>query len=184
MADISRRRSPDLIGNGAVREIYALHAPELYRFALRQLGDGCAAEEVVQETFLRVWSSARGFKPELASMRVWLFAIARNVVIDETRSRLRHDKRMAAARTAAARGGQMSSDIAHITINRRLVQAALLRLNIDQRTALVETYLRDRSYSEVASELDVPQATLRSRVHFGLKALRLVMTEMGVHREV
>ncbi len=184
MADISRRRSPDLFGNVAVREIYALHAPELYRFALRQLGDGCAAEEVVQEVFLRMWSSAAGFKPELASMRVWLFAIARNVVIDEARSRLRHVKRMAAARTAAVPASEVSGDIAHITINRRLVHAALLRINTDQRTALVETYLRDRSYSEVASELDVPQATLRSRVHFGLKALRLAMEQMGVNRDV
>jgi RNA polymerase sigma-70 factor (ECF subfamily) len=180
MAHIGRRRT---FSDVAVREVYVLHAPELYRFALRQLGDGCAAEEVVQEVFLRAWSSAGGFKPELASMRVWLFAIARNVVIDEARSRLRHDKRMAAARTAAARADRVSGDIAHITINRRLVQAALLRINTDQRTALVETYLRDRSYREVASELDVPQATLRSRVHFGLKALRLAMEEMGLHRD-
>ncbi|WP_439660257.1 sigma-70 family RNA polymerase sigma factor [Lentzea sp. HUAS TT2] len=163
-------------------EIYPLHAPELYRFALRQLSDSGAAEEAVQEVFLRAWRSGDGFRPELASMRVWLFAIARNVVIDETRSRLRHDRRVAAAQAAAAEAGEVSADIAGTTIDRRLVQLALLRISADQRAAVVETYLRGRSYRDVAAELDLPQATLRSRVHFGLKALRLTMEEMGVHR--
>ncbi|GGM92955.1 RNA polymerase sigma factor SigL [Lentzea pudingi] len=182
MADIGSRQSPDLHGSFRVREVYALHAPELHRFAVRQLGDGCAAEEAVQEVFLRAWKSAGGFKPELATVRVWLFTIARNVVIDEVRSRLRHDKRIAAAMRAAAAAGEVSTDIAGTAIDRRLVQVALLRISSDQRTALVETYLRDRSYREVAAELGVPQATLRSRVHFGLKALRLTMEEMGVRR--
>ncbi|ANZ39895.1 hypothetical protein BBK82_31500 [Lentzea guizhouensis] len=115
-------------------------------------------------------------------MRVWLFAIARNVVIDEVRSRLRHDRRMAAAGRAVVEAGEPSSDFTSTTIDRRLVQIALRRISADQATALVETYLRDRSYREVATELDVPPATLRSRVHFGLKALRLAMEEMGVQR--
>lgn len=182
MAHIGTRRSFGLRGDIAVGESYALHAPELYRFAQRQLGDDCAAEEAVQEVFLRAWKSADRFRPELASLRVWLFAIACNVVIDETRSRLRHDRRMLAARTAAAEAGEMSTDFASTTIDRRLVHAALLRISADQRTAVVETYLRGRPYRDVAADLDVPQATLRSRVHFGLKALRLTLEEMGVRR--
>lgn len=171
---------PDLRGTVAFREIYAVHAAELHRFAVRQLGDDCAAEEVVQEVFLRVWRSADGFKPELASVRVWLFAIARNVVVDEVRSRLRHDKRMTAARTAAAEAGDRCKDFANTTIDHRLVHTGLLRINADQRAAVVETHLHGRSYRDVAAELDVPQATLRSRVHFGLKALRAAMEDMGV----
>ncbi|MDX8035423.1 sigma-70 family RNA polymerase sigma factor [Lentzea sp. BCCO 10_0856] len=181
MANIGTRRRPDLRGNVAVQEIYALYAPELYRFALRQLGDDCAAEEVVQEVFLRMWRSADGFRPELASLRVWLFAIARNVVIDEVRARLRQDKRLDAARTAAAAGGgENSSDFADTTLNRRVVEVALLRISAEHRAALVETYLRGRSYRDVAAELRVPQATLRSRVFLGLKAMRLAMDQMGV----
>jgi RNA polymerase sigma-70 factor (ECF subfamily) len=183
MAHIGRRRRPDLRGNVVFQEIYALHAAELHRFALRQLGDDCAAEEVVQEVFLRAWRSADGFKPELATVRVWLFAIARNVVIDEVRSRLRNDKRMTAARAAAADAGEVSKDFVHTTIDGRLVQMGLSRINADQRAAVVETYLRGRSYRDVAAELEVPQATLRSRVHFGLKALRSVMADMGVRTE-
>ncbi|MCR3754209.1 sigma-70 family RNA polymerase sigma factor [Lentzea californiensis] len=180
MAYIGRRRGSDLRGDVVFREVYALHAPELHRFALRQLGDDSAAEEVVQEVFLRVWRSADGFKPDLAGVRVWLFAIARNVVIDEVRSRLRHDKRMTAAQAAAAEAGEVCKDFVSTAIDRRLVRTGLLRINADQRAAVVATHLRDRSYRDVATELEVPQATLRSRVHFGLKALRSVMEDMGV----
>src|SRR3712207_4036754 len=68
-----------------VRAAYAAHGAELYRFALRQLGDGGAAQDVVQEVFLRAWRSADAYDPRLASLRTWLFAIARNVVVDEAR---------------------------------------------------------------------------------------------------
>src|SRR4028118_965500 len=68
-----------------VQEAYAAHGAELYRFALRQLGDGGAAQDVVQEVFLRAWRASGSFDPHLASLRTWLFAIARNVVVDEAR---------------------------------------------------------------------------------------------------
>lgn len=160
-----------------VREVYAAHGPEIYRFALRQLGDGEAAEEAVQEVFLRAWRSAERFDPDLASLRVWLFAIARNVVIDEARARARHDRRLDAA---AADRQEDISDFADAVLDQRLVEEALHRISDDHRVALVETYLRGRTYRDVAAELSVSQVTLRSRVFFGLKALRLAMEEMGV----
>jgi RNA polymerase sigma-70 factor (ECF subfamily) len=61
-----------------------------------------------------------------------------------------------------------------------LVEEALMRISVEHRTALVETYLRNRPYAEVAAEQQVPVGTLRSRVFYGLKALRLTMREMGV----
>lgn len=156
-----------------MRAAYAAHGPELYRFALRQLGDEGAAQEVVQEVFLRAWRAADRFDPELASLRVWLFAIARNVVIDETR----RDRR---ASRLPVDPDPVDVGFADAALDRWLVEEALLRISADHRAALVETYLRGRSYQEVAAEQGVPQATLRSRVFFGLKALRLAMEEMGV----
>jgi RNA polymerase sigma-70 factor (ECF subfamily) len=110
-----------------VRAAYAAHAGELYGFALRSLGDGGLAEEAVQETFLRAWRAGERFDPELGSLRTWLFAILRNVVIDLGRSR--------AARPPLAR--------------------------------------------EVAAELGIPEGTVKSRVYYGLRALRVVLEEMG-----
>ncbi|MFD9701331.1 sigma-70 family RNA polymerase sigma factor [Lentzea sp. NPDC059081] len=171
MAIIGKRAELDL------RAVYAAHGPEIYRFALRQLGDRQAAEEAVQEVFLRAWRSAQRFDPDLASLRVWLFAIARNVVIDEARARARHDRRLVAA---AAHRPETVSDHADAVLDQRLVEQALLRISDNHRAALVETYLRGRSYRDVAAEQGVSQVTLRSRVFFGLKALRQAMEEMGV----
>ena len=80
-----------------VREAYAAHAGELYGFAVRSLGDAGLAEEAVQETFLRAWRAGERFDPQIGSLRTWLFAILRNVVIDLGRAR--------AARPALAEGG-------------------------------------------------------------------------------
>jgi hypothetical protein len=76
---------PGLDSESALRAAYAARGAELYRFALRQLSDDGTAQEVVQEVFLRAWRRADSFDPAVASVRVWLFAIARNVVIDEAR---------------------------------------------------------------------------------------------------
>ncbi|MDX8048525.1 sigma-70 family RNA polymerase sigma factor [Lentzea sp. BCCO 10_0798] len=164
-------------GDLDLRDVYAAHGPEIYRFALRQLGDGQAAEEAVQEVFLRAWRSAERFDPDLASLRVWLFAIARNVVIDEARARARHNRRLHAV---AANPPTNISDFADAVLDQRLVEEALLRISDNHRVALVETYLRGRSYRDVAADVGVSQVTLRSRVFFGLKSLRLAMEEMGV----
>src|SRR5262245_64859218 len=70
-----------------VREAYAAHAAELFGFAVRSLGDAGLAEEAVQETFLRAWRAGERFDPQIGSLRTWLFAILRNVVIDLGRAR-------------------------------------------------------------------------------------------------
>ncbi len=61
-----------------------------------------------------------------------------------------------------------------------VVEEVLRRLSEAHRTALVQTHLRERPYGEVAAELGIPLGTLRSRVFYGLKALRVAMDELGV----
>ncbi|MEX5721490.1 sigma-70 family RNA polymerase sigma factor [Geodermatophilus maliterrae] len=162
-----------------VRAAYAAHGPELYRFALRQLGDGGAAQDVVQEVFLRAWRASGSYDPQLASLRTWLFAIARNVVVDEARrfavrpwqQQLTDGGDLEAPAAAAADEGLVDAWV---------VEEALRRISEEHRAAIVQTHLRGRPYAEVATELGVPVGTLRSRVFYGLKALRLALDEMGV----
>src|SRR4029077_15659228 len=73
---------PVLANDEGVRAVYAAHGPELYRFALRSLGDRGLAEEAVQETFVRAWQAANRFDDALGSFRTWLFALVRTVCID------------------------------------------------------------------------------------------------------
>ncbi|TYP83714.1 sigma-70 family RNA polymerase sigma factor [Blastococcus xanthinilyticus] len=158
---------------------YAAHGPELYRFALRQLGDGGAAQDVVQEVFLRAWRAADSFDPQLAGLRTWLFAIARNVVVDEVR---RLAVRPWQAQLTEPRADQLPArdGIDAGLVDAWVVEEALGRISPDHRTAIVQTHLRGRPHDEVAAELGIPVGTLRSRVFYGLKSLRLAMEEMGV----
>ena len=162
-----------------VRAAYAAHGPELYRFALRQLGDGGAAQDVVQEVFLRAWRAADSYDPQLASLRTWLFAIARNVVVDEARrSAVRPWQRDLTDGTELPAAGVAGPD--ERLVDAWVVEEALRRIGDEHRTAIVQTHLRGRPHAEVAAELGIPVGTLRSRVFYGLKALRLAMEEMGV----
>jgi len=164
-----------------VREAYTAHGAELFRFALRSLGDGGAAEDVVQETFLRAWRSRHRYDPSLSTLRVWLFSIARNVVIDQSRATAaRPWQRTVVDLTATGHVGEVVADPSEKLLRGWIVDEALRRLGEEHRHALTETYLADRPYAEVAAELGIPVSTLRSRVFYGLKALRVVMEEMEV----
>ena len=166
---------------GAVHAAYLVHGPELYRFAVRGLGDPGAAEDVVQETFLRAWRARDRFDADVASLRVWLFAIARNAVIDHARA--------AGARpwqgnlidppSAEAAAGAVDDGTEQLMRSWAL-EEALQRLSPEHRQALVETALKERPHLEVAADLGIPVGTVRSRIFYGLKALRIALDEMGV----
>jgi RNA polymerase sigma-70 factor (ECF subfamily) len=144
----------------------------MYGFALRSLEDPGLAEEAVQEAFLRAWRAADRFDPELGSLRTWLFAILRNVVIDLGRAR-------AARPRAVAELPEQGHEPFEDMLLTWQVEEALRRIGDQHRRALVETYLRGRPYSAVAAELGVPEGTIKSRVYYGLRALRNALEEMG-----
>lgn len=155
-----------------VREAYTAHAAELYGFAVRSLGDSGLAEEAVQETFLRAWRAGDRFDPQIGSLRTWLFAILRNVVIDLSRAR--------AARPGVAEGGiEPSVEPFDEALLSWQIEEAMRRIGEQHRRVLVETYYRGRPYAEVAEELGIPEGTVKSRVYYGLRALRVVLEEMG-----
>jgi RNA polymerase sigma-70 factor (ECF subfamily) len=166
------------------RAAYAAHGAELYRFALRQLGDDGAAQDAVQEVFLRAWRATDSYDPQLASLRTWLFTIARNVVVDEARRfAVRPWQRQLAddaGHDVPADSGPHGSGLDEALVDAWVVEEALGRLGADHRVAIVQTHLRGRPHGEVAAELGIPVGTLRSRVFYGLKALRLALEEMGV----
>jgi RNA polymerase sigma-70 factor (ECF subfamily) len=155
-----------------VREAYAAHAGELYGFALRSLDDAGLAEEAVQETFLRAWRAGERFDPQLGSLRTWLFAILRNVVIDLGRAR--------ASRPRLADGGvEPAVEPFDEALLAWQVEEAMRRIGEQHRRVLVEAYYRGRPYSEVAKDLGVPEGTVKSRVYYGLRALRVALEEIG-----
>jgi RNA polymerase sigma-70 factor, ECF subfamily len=164
---------PALTRERDVREAYAAHSGELYGFAVRSLGDAGLAEEAVQETFLRAWKAGERYDPEIGSLRTWLFAILRNVVIDLGRARASRP------RVGPETGIEPSVEPLEQALVAWQVEEAMRRIGEDHRRVLLETHFRARPYAEVAEEMGVPEGTIKSRVYYGLKALRVALEEIG-----
>lgn len=164
-----------------IHAAYVLYGPELYRFVLRGLGDFGAAQDVTQEAFVKAWRHADRYDPALSSLRGWLFGIARNTMIDHARAaKVRPwQANLIDLPTMRAMGSAVEDDTDRV-MEQWLVEEALRRISEDHRAAIVATHLLERPYDEVAAEFGVPVGTLRSRVFYGLKALRAAMDEMGV----
>ena len=163
------------LADEALRAVYEAHGPELYRFARRSLGDPGLAEEAVQEAFVRAWRASSSYDPARSSQRTWLFAILRNVVIDLARAR----RVRPPLANGAAHGVASSDDDIDRVLTTWQVEAALALLDVDHRRVLVEVHWRGRPYAEVAHDLGVPTGTVKSRVYYGLRALRGALEAQG-----
>ena len=163
-----------------LQALYAAHAAPIHAFAFRATGDAQAAEEIVQDTFVRAWRSLDRFDPQRADLRSWLFAIARNLTID-------HHRRTAARPSTPTAQDQLERQAGGWSdIDRAMevwqVAEALAQLSPAHRAAIVEIHLRGASVAETAEQLGVPPGTVKSRVYYGLKALRLALEETGAVR--
>ena len=114
-------------------------------------------------------------------MRVWLFAIARNVMLDVHRRRRARPSWARAMEQGGleARLDPVDDPTEHV-LARAVVGTALRELSPEHREVIVETYLRGARTTRLAEDSGVPAGTLRSRMFYALKALRTTMTRMGV----
>jgi len=126
---------------------------------------------------VRAWRASARFDPTLGSLRGWLFAILRNVIIDLSRARSARPAFSQSTREAVVDGGT-DVEIDAVLLSWQ-VEEGLRRLTEEHRVAIVETYYRARPAAEVAASLGVAVGTVRSRLYYGLKALRLALEEMG-----
>jgi RNA polymerase sigma-70 factor (ECF subfamily) len=157
--------------------LYDAHAPSLWRYVVHLTGDPAGADDIVQETLLRAWRSPRILEQEPESTRSWMFTVARNLVIDEARSaRRRHEIGMAEL-PDPGRG-----DGTDALFEGLLIEEALARLDIEHRAVIVHAYYGGCSIAEVARRVGIPEGTVKSRLHYGLRALRLALQEKGVTR--
>lgn len=161
-----------------LRAAYAAHGAELYRLSLRSLGDEGLAEEAVQDTFVRAWRAADRHDSGIGSLRTWLFAICKNVIIDLHRARSVRPVVVGKEKEARGESADPANPIEETLVAWQM-EEALRRVSDEQRQAIVETYYKGRSYKELTAEIGVPEGTLRSRVFYGMKALKRELDEMG-----
>ena len=175
----SAERRDGAAGRDATRlaALYDAHAAPVWRYVVHLTGDRAGADDIVQETLLRAWRTPKILEQDPSSTRSWMFTVARHLVIDEARSaRRRREIDVAEVPERTAPDG---TDALFEAI---LVEEALAALTTDHRAVVVRAYYRGLSVAEMADELEIPEGTVKSRLHYGLRALRLTLQEKGVTR--
>jgi RNA polymerase sigma-70 factor (ECF subfamily) len=163
-----------------MRQLHDEHAAALWAFCLRLTGnDRAYAEDVAQETLLRAWRNAAVLQESKGSVRSWLFTVARNIVIDEWRSK-RVRREVPTGDLGELGDPPATGDRTDELLLSWVVAEALTRLSEDHRAVLLECYYRGRSVAEASRRLGVPEGTVKSRTHYALRALRLALEELGV----
>lgn len=161
-----------------IHALHAEHADALWRYACRLTGgDEARAQDAVQETLLRAWrnSSVLATSPEHA--RRWLYRTLRSRVIDEWRYRRNRPEVVTDSLPERPAGDDVDSALQGL-----LVAEALRKLSPAHREVLMECFYGGRSVNEAAAKLSIPPGTVKSRLHYGLRALKLALEEAGVVR--
>ncbi len=159
-------------GGFDVRSAYAAHGNDLLGFAVNAVRDRGLAEECVQETFTRAWQARERFDPARGGERTWLFAIARNVVLDALRARGRRP--LTLVPDAGATDVDERDDHQRLVDHVSLVWA-LAQVSEPHRRVVVALRMEGLTYEELARREDVPVATLRTRMFHALRALRAIL---------
>lgn len=186
---------PDLLrcivrrDEGALALLYDRHSRLVYSVALRMLRSAADAEEVLQETFVRVWSRADTYESALGSAAGWLTRIARNRAIDRIRARKARrnvdatlmpdstDRFDPVGRTRPGPEAEPTTTVTpEVTLQEAatagMVRGALGRLPDTQRALIEAAFFEGYTHSELAERFGVPLGTVKARIRVGLLALR------------
>src|SRR5947209_2593746 len=172
-----RRKDPD-----ALADLYDLYGTVVYRVVLRMVNNQSAAEDIVQETFGRIWERSHQIREDAASIGPWILTIARNRALDYLRL---SDVRVAFAAKRLddmeelcipdkdAESQFLSDEFA------RTIRTACNRLNDKQRRVIEMAYYQGLSQTRIAEVLDQPLGTVKSWTRSALQCLRQSLSEQG-----
>jgi len=166
-------------GNSAALEaLYDRHASTVLGLALKIIADRAAAEDILQETFWRVWKSADTFQPQRGSFTSWLFRIARNLAIDVYRRRNVRPQVMPDAEDGSSRLDQTPDpdmDVAsqaQTAMEDQLVHSAVRSLSSAQRQVIEMAYFYGMTRQEIAEATGEALGTIHTRARLALQKLR------------
>ena len=167
--------SPELLTAKVLRELHDTYAGPLLAFALRLSGDQQRAEEAVQDALLRAWQHPEAVDGSRGSAQAWLYTVVRN--------RLNDGWRRDASRPRTSSLAILESVSTHDEVERAVeawgVGDAMRKLSDNHREILHYSYYLGLSVEETSSLLQIPTGTVKSRTYYALRALRVVLEEMG-----
>jgi RNA polymerase sigma-70 factor (ECF subfamily) len=151
----------------AFEQLYRRYARPVFGLALRRLGDRSRAEDAVQETFASIWRSAKSYRAERGPGAPWLFAVARNAIVDRTRGR--YEPPAEAPDLPSDEAGPAERAESGWVAWR--VHRALEELPEREREVIALAYWSGLSQSEVAEFLGIPLGTVKTRTRAALARL-------------
>jgi RNA polymerase sigma-70 factor, ECF subfamily len=167
----------------ALDRLYERHSRGVYSLALHLLGDAAAAEDVVQETFLKLWRQPAAYDERRGRLLPWLLGVAHHHAVDQLRRR-RLERRYRAVGQDGTDGVELLDAIELASVDgdpharasageaRQTVMLALGKLPAEQRVPLELAYYRGLTQSEIARHLQEPLGTVKTRMRLGLQRLR------------
>jgi len=173
----SDSRLIERVGHGdrdAFEQLYRRFARPVLAMAMRQLGDNGRAEDAAQETFAAVWRSAKSYRSERGSASAWLYAVARHAIIDRARQR-REPAAEIPDEASDAAGPDQRAEESWLAWR---VHSALEGLPERERVVIELAYWSGLSQAEIASYLDVPLGTVKTRTRTGLARLSGMLDEL------
>lgn len=164
------------IADSDLDELVRLHRGPLFHYVLWLCrGDKHVAEDIVQETLLKLWQHPEALATKHESIRPWLFTVARNLLTDHRRRRARAGEVYDVAMDRPQTDSRIDASLqAHDML------VALSRLSEEHRTVLVDVYYRGRRLTDTAAALGLPLGTVKSRIYYALRALRSVTEQLGI----
>jgi RNA polymerase sigma factor (sigma-70 family) len=166
----------------ALAALYSRHRVALFGFLERYVGDRMLAEEILQDTLLAVWRSARAYAGR-SSVRTWLFGIARRQA--HNRLRARSPEQVPLDRVAGwADPAPGPAEWALAAAHREVIAEALDQLALQYREVLALAFAARITHREIAEILGVPVGTVKSRLHHARAALARVLADRGYAEEL
>jgi RNA polymerase sigma-70 factor (ECF subfamily) len=169
--------------SAAAEALYARYAPRIYGLGLVLLRDRADAEDLVQDTFLKVWRTGSAFDPRRGSLDVWILLIARRLAIDLLRRRTLERRRLSSLSSVTDVTVELGPE--WHTEQRDLIEHVLRsmhRLPPRQRSAVALAYLGELSSAQVAKSQGIPLGTVKNRIRAGIATLRRTLGEEGSGR--
>jgi RNA polymerase sigma factor (sigma-70 family) len=146
--------------------IYDAYSPALYGVLLRLVKDSARAEDLLQDAFVKIWSTSQSYNPKQGRLFTWLLTITRNLAMDELRAR---KVRATASTYIYDRSSEaVGTDVAEGTVHHSL----LSHLEPKHRAVVELMYYRDYTSQEAADMLKLPLGTVKTRVRTALQQLK------------
>jgi RNA polymerase sigma-70 factor (ECF subfamily) len=160
-----------------LREVYRACAPAVLGLATRVLGNATAAEDVLQDVFVRLWERPEAYDPERGRLRSYLLAMTHSRAVERLRAEDSQRRRLAAARQNQAPETHAADPGRDLEARRAgtAVRHALAELPEEQREPIEMAYFGGLSYREVAVTLDEPEGTIRYRIRAGMQKMRAAL---------